>query len=202
MKPFVFLIFTISQILVALANAASVEELDLSQMSVMADSIIVGRCTAVQPEWRGGKIFTKTTVQIDQHIKGNGNNTMEITSLGGTAIHPTLNVPVTMSVGGGLSFQENEEVVLFTKRSPQGMHQVIGMSLGKFEVKTERETRRKLVPLSQKKLDMMPPGTFTPRAKKNGGDIEQSLKPRDMDLNEFIQKIRDNIPTEVNRQNN
>ena len=186
-----FIIFIFSQALVSLVNAASVREINLSQMSTMADSIIVGRTTAVQTEWRGNKIFTKATVQIDQHIKGNGNTTIEITSLGGTAMHPTLNVPVTMSVGGGLSFRQNEEVVLFTKQSTQGLNQVIGMSLGKFEVKTDRDSGRKRVPLSQKKLDMMPPGTYTPKAKINGGNIDRALKPRDMNLDEFITKIRE-----------
>lgn len=187
------LILSACQLLAMHVNAASIKEMNLSQMSRMADSIVVGRCASVQSEWRGNKIFTRATIQIEQHIKGNGNTAIEVTSLGGTAIHPTLNVPVTMSVGGGLSFKQDEEVVLFTKRNRQGMNQVIGMSLGKFEVKTDQETGIKKIPFSQKKIDIMPPGTFAPRSKSDNKIIDKSLKPRDLELNEFIEKIRENV---------
>ena len=98
-----------------------------------------------------------------------------------------------MSVGGGLSFKLDEEVVLFTKSRPGGINQVIGMSMGKFEVRTDKSTGKKHVPFSQKILDVMPPGTFTPKERKDGRRVDKTLKPRDLDLDEFITKIREHV---------
>lgn len=132
--------------------AASVRTMPLSELTSEASDIVLGRCTTTHSRWQDDKIVTDATIDVSLTLKGDETPHMTITLLGGTAMHPRLNVPVTMNVPGGAVFKEGEEVLVFSKTSASGIHQLVGLSQGKFLVETDVMTGEKVIPVGQKKL--------------------------------------------------
>lgn len=179
------------------AWATTVMEMDLPALVTAADRIVVARCVDVRSKWVGGKIYSDVDIAVEQDLIGSAASNYTVTSLGGTAMHPSLKVPVTMTVSGGLQFSVDEEMLLFTKQDRLGRHQVVGLSQGKFSVATDRNSGRKFIPLGDKKLETVP--THSGRAVSvKGKSLPQqgaatTIKQREVDLEEFIQDIRSEI---------
>jgi len=179
---------------------ASVIPMSLQALTQSADTVVVAQCADVQTRWLGSKIVTDSTLHISERIKGTGDGNLIITTLGGTAMHPRLNVPVNMSVSGGVSFTPGQEVLVFTKENRRGEHQVVGLSQGKFDISDESDSGKKFIPVGLKILttqteaeNLDAPGWnsdewFSPFALLD--DPDNRLVVRDIALEEMLVRIR------------
>lgn len=194
----------LSLVVVASAQAGSVQKFSLEEMVDIADKIVVGKCAHVSSRWVGNKIFTDSLIHIETSLKGNSAGEYTVTTLGGTAHHPKLNTMVTMSVSGGLEFRPGEEVVLFTKQNRLGQHQVVGLTQGKFTVETDKASGKRYVPRGLKKL--FGETRLQPQSNKGkpplgpGGGQEIVIKPREITLDEFISEIHKRTNTKTQQK--
>lgn len=138
------------------ANAASVIPMALDELVASADTIVVARCTDTKSYWQDNKIVTDNLLDIEQTIKGEAAADYVVTTLGGTALHPRLKAPVNMTVPGGARFDLNEEVLLFTRKNAQGIHQIVGFTQGKLTIETDEVSGKKVIPVGQKKVTNQP----------------------------------------------
>ena len=176
------------------AFTASVETMGLTELVNASDRIVVGKCASSHCEWLGNKIVTKTVIAVGEHLKGNRESSYTVTTLGGTAVHPTLNAPITMTVPGGLAFRPDEDVVLFTKKNHLGQNQVVGLTQGKFVIKTDSKTGKRFVPLAEKKLHSkkLARDLTAPHGKSDSaGDrvISQDV----IGLSEFVERVKQRV---------
>lgn len=180
----------------SIASAASTVKMDLDDLVTKSDRIVIGKCVKVTSEWSKGKIYSQNTIQVSDNLKGDALGSYVVTTLGGKAYHPTLKTEISMNVSGGLIFTPNEEVVLFTKQNRLGQNQVVGMSQGKFNIVTDKDTGAKIIPLSEKKIhseklvkDIAVPGLATAAA-----DAEKTvISNESIKLDQFVQKIKSKI---------
>ena len=187
-------------------RAASVESMELHELVEAADQIVIGRCVAVKSRWASNKIYTDNEIEITENLKGNGIKRYTVTTLGGTAVHPKLNVPITMSVPGGVQFQLDEEVILFTKKNSVGQNQVVGLNQGKFKIKTDKETGKKTIPVGIKKLQhkkgvakqAIPAEPHT----ETEATEETVITTREVELSEFIIEIKQHVDKQNNNKSN
>lgn len=161
--------------------ADSQRELALEQMTDLADEIVVGKVTSSVPRWQGRLIVTVSTIEVIESIKGQIGLTMEITQLGGTAVHPRLKVPVHMSASGSAVLNPGEEVLLFVRRAKGGIRDLIGGPQGKLVVKVDPVTGDKIIPIGNKEI--------------SGTDEKgrRTITAGETTLNEIRRKIKDHI---------
>lgn len=176
--------------------SASSIKMNLSDLVSASDRIVVGKCVKVTSEWSGGKIYSKNTIQVTDNIKGNAISSYVVTTLGGKAYHPTLNTEVSMNVSGGLIFNPGEDVILFTKQNILGQHQVVGMSQGKFNIVTDKDTGEQVIPLAEKKIHSkkLVKDILVPGINASATDIEKIvISKKIIKLDQLIEKIKTKI---------
>jgi len=117
------------------AHATVVMKLSTDAMAQKADVIAVGEVTAKRSFWhedaRSRRIITEVTLRVDQRLKGEGGETVTFYILGG------LVDGIAQQVPGEAVFREGERVLVFlSKRGPESKLGVVGMSQGKFIIRT------------------------------------------------------------------
>lgn len=80
-----------------------------------ADVVAYARCETVTTEWRGGKVFSIAHYKVLDSIKGAPDESIAVSVLGGTAVHPQLNVPITTEVSHGVKVQAGEEAIIYLR---------------------------------------------------------------------------------------
>lgn len=104
----------------------------IKKLSNKADVILTGKVTEKQSSWNASKtrIYTKTTVTVDEYLKGNQTgNSVEIITPGGE-VGDIGELYTHMP-----TFKNNEEVVVFLKKDQQGQtYQVLNGEEGKISV--------------------------------------------------------------------
>ncbi len=139
------------QIFLSDVYAASNKDDDFNKLISRADVIVFGKCTSVTSQWRKKKIYSAATIQIENVIKGDPTPVIQVEYMGGTAMHPKLNSPVTMSVSNAVSFEIGDEAVLMLKKLTNNSFQVIGAERGKINVLTD-ETGEKIIQSGARKI--------------------------------------------------
>jgi hypothetical protein len=106
------------------------------QLGQQSSLVIQGKVTGVRSYWndKRTKIYTETTVQVDQTYKGTNPGTVRVLQLGGIV------GKVKVAVAGALQWKMDEEVVLFLEQATADAYQVSGFSQGKFNVERDPET--------------------------------------------------------------
>ena len=104
----------------------------IEKLSKKADVILTGKVTEKQSSWNASKtrIYTKTTVAVDEFLKGNHpGNSVEIITPGGE-VGDVGELYTHMP-----TFKSDEEVVVFLKKDQQGQtYQVLNGDAGKISV--------------------------------------------------------------------
>lgn len=114
----------------ATGSAAYLIHLTLEEMTAQSQAILLGRCVQVTSAWNAAHsdIVTNSVFEVSQYYKGSLGKRVTITELGGQ-------VGEWVSEYTGIPrFQAGEEAVLFVWTGPDGAHQVIGLTQGKFRV--------------------------------------------------------------------
>ena len=127
----ILLVFLVSVLTTAtVVSGTTVWRYDLESLSLGAERILVGQCTASHTEIVGGKLFTRVVVAVDEVVKGVESQRVVLRLPGGQANGRRL------LVAGMPTFLPGEEVVLFlTEEDPTYGAWPLGLAQGKFHVK-------------------------------------------------------------------
>ena len=114
----------------ASASAATLIHLTFDEMTAQSSAILLGHCVSVSSAWNAAHsdIVTQNVFEVSEYYKGNLGQHVTLTELGGQVdnwVSDYTGVP---------RFKVGEEAVLFLWTDPQGQHQVIGLTQGKFQV--------------------------------------------------------------------
>lgn len=122
--------------LFGISGATQIVYQSLDQLGANASAVVVGKVAAVRSYWNEDhtKIFTETTVTVEESFKGQPGPSVRVVQLGGTVD----NVQVTAH--GALQWKPEEEIVLFLEPADSGAYQVSGFSQGKFQVERDPGT--------------------------------------------------------------
>jgi len=164
-------------------DASVVRKLSEEEMTLLSESILIGRCTAIRSEWSedGRKIFTYVTIVPQTFLKGDQiPQEITIKQLGGVV------GDIVMRVEGSPVFEVDEEVLLFLKSGPNGSYSVIGLSQGKFSIKTDPATGRKILQRKRARKVMLKDG------KIRQGAVEEESGEK-LFLDEFENRIRNHL---------
>jgi hypothetical protein len=129
----VFMLFTLPAI-----RATTLARLSLDQLASAADGVARVRCAGVESRWENGAIWTITTFDVIEPMKGNLASQVVVRLPGGKVGH------LTAAVDGAPRFSSGEEAVIFLERARTGGYSVAGWVEGTFritvDVRTQRET--------------------------------------------------------------
>jgi hypothetical protein len=118
------------------AEATQVRYKSVEQMGSQSVAVVRGKVASVESSWndKRTKIFTETTIAVDESYKGPGGGVVRILQLGGEVDG------VRVTVHGALAWRPGEEVVVFLDPYVSGTYHVSGFCQGKFDVERDPET--------------------------------------------------------------
>jgi hypothetical protein len=96
-------------------HATTLERLSLDQMAAAADATARVRCSSAQSRWENGQIWTVTSFDVLETMKGTLPARITVRLPGGRVGH------FTAIVDGTPKFNAAEEVVVFLERIPGGL---------------------------------------------------------------------------------
>lgn len=139
------------------ANAAVMIHLTFEEMTSKSSAILMGRCVDVRSEWNAEHtaIVTHNVFEVREYYKGNLGSRVTITELGGqvgTWVADFTGMP---------RFQVGEESLLFVWTGPDGQHQVIGFTQGKFRMERNSQTGDVLLRQTFSSEPMLEPPTHS-----------------------------------------
>lgn len=149
-------------------QATQIEYRNPRQLGEESSLVVLARVESVRSYWNEThtKIFTETSVTVDETYKGGTVPNARIVQLGGVVGN------VRMTVHGALSWRPGEEILLFLEPFDPGTYQVSGFCQGKFPVEREPGTGKPFVkaPIMEdgRVLNLAPdaPVTAPPRVQK------------------------------------
>ena len=126
---------------IADVSASRVAHMTADQMATNSVLVVTGRVSSVESYWneKNTKIFTKTTITVDETFKGDHRSRIELIQLGGIVGN------IRVNVEGSLSWAQDEEVLLFLEPYENDTYQVSGLSQGKFLIERDPETGERFV---------------------------------------------------------
>jgi len=110
-----------------IALALTVENISLERMTRESHTIVYGTVLSSHAEWEGKNIYTYTTIQVRESLKGARSASLTVKQLGGTV------GDVGQEVSGTPRLRQGEDVVLFLIQW-QGAYWVHSIVLGKFSI--------------------------------------------------------------------
>ena len=147
--------------------ATTLQQLSLDAMIAQSSAIVRGYATPVSSFQRGSMIYTSYRFEISSTLKGKANSVIEIAVPGGDFAGKH------QAVAGAPALQAGTEYVIFVWTSPSGIHHIIGLNQGMYElhVNSTGETVLTRGPLNTKTLDA---------AGKGAADSAQTLRLNDL----------------------
>lgn len=123
-------------ILVTAAGGTQVLYQSLSELGRNSSAVVQGTVTDNRSYWNENhtKIFTETTVTVDEVFKGQPGGVVRVVQLGGTVDN------IRVTAHGALRWRPGEEIVLFLEDFSSDSYQVAGFSQGKFQVERDPRT--------------------------------------------------------------
>lgn len=178
-KLFSSIIFFVLSIFIASDTfAATVPFTGIKKLVHYADVIVVGEYVNVTSAFNKNKIYTTASLRVEKTIKGEVEDILKVKVLGGTAIHPRLNAPVTMNVSNSVKFVQDSSVFVFLKKNNDDTYQVVGMSKGNIVVVTDDAGKR-----------YMGGGINKISSYKDKGTALTTIHSKKMELEHFIKYI-------------
>ena len=135
------------------ACAAVLLHLSLEEMAEESSAILLGRCVEVRSAWsaEGAGIVTHNVFEAREYYKGNLGPRVTLTELGGQVGN------MVAEYSGVPRFRVGEEALLFVWTNPHGVHQVIGLTQGKFRVRRDSKTGEVLLRQASSNEPMLEP---------------------------------------------
>ena len=141
MKSIAGFVISILVVLSAVSHATQIVYQTPRQMGATSTIVVEGRVSNVRTFWNGDrtKILTEAQIAVSASHKGQAPGIVRVLQLGGTVGH------VKANVAGALTWQPDEEVLLFLEVMPGGAHRVSGFSQGKYRVERDASTGQRFV---------------------------------------------------------
>jgi len=139
----------------SLLLAASQRPMTLSEMVQLSDEIVVGRVVSNEADWQGKLIVTVSVIEIEETMKGANRSRMQITQLGGTAVHPRTGLSMTMDASTHVTLEPGEDVLLFVSRGAGEIRQIVGAQQGRMSIRTNPQTRLREIPIGARRLEIL-----------------------------------------------
>jgi hypothetical protein len=115
-------------------RATTLARLSLDQLAAGSDAVVRVRCAGAESRWENGSIWTVTTVEVVETMKGNLPREITVRLPGGRVGH------LTAAVEGVPKFNPGDEAVVFLERSRAGGFTVAGWVEGTFRISSDSRT--------------------------------------------------------------
>lgn len=144
MKSVVVVCLLITGTILGLATrteATRILPMDAQKLGQTATTVVQGRVSSIHSSWNAShtKVFTETTIAVDETFKGDPGSEVTLVQLGGDVDG------IRVTVHGALHWTQGEEVLLFLEPYPNGKYQVTGFSQGKYHIERDEATGRAFV---------------------------------------------------------
>lgn len=120
-------------------RATTLARLSLDQLAAAADGVARVRCAAAESRWEDGAIWTVTTFDVIETLKGSLPAQVVVRLPGGRVGH------LTATVDGTPKFSPGEQAVVFLERARGGGYSVAGWVEGTFRIAQDPIGRREIV---------------------------------------------------------
>lgn len=120
-------------------RATTLARLSLDQLAAGSDAVARVHYAGAESRWENGSIWTLTTFEVVENIKGNLPSKIAVRLPGGRVGH------VTASVEGAPKFHPGDDAVVFLQRSRAGGFTVAGWAEGTFRISRDPRTRDETV---------------------------------------------------------
>ena len=120
-------------------HSTTLARLSLDQLVAGSDAAARVRCVGAESRWEGGSIWTVTTLEVVETLKGNLPREITVRLPGGRVGH------LTAAVDGAPRFKTGDEAVMFLERSRAGGFTVAGWVEGTFRISRDPRTGREMV---------------------------------------------------------
>jgi hypothetical protein len=115
-------------LLLPAVRATTLARLSLDQLAAGSQAVARVRCVRTQSRWENGEIWTISTVQIVEAIKGSLPAEIDVRLPGGRVGH------LTAAIDGTPKFVPGSDAILFLQASPAGGFTVAGWVEGTFRI--------------------------------------------------------------------
>ncbi len=119
--------------------ATTLARLSLGELAAASDGVARVRCTAAESRWESGSIWTVTTFEVLEALKGNLPAQIEVQLPGGRIGH------LTATVDGTPKFAPGAEAIVFLEKSRAGGFTVAGWVQGTFRISRDPRTGAEVV---------------------------------------------------------
>jgi hypothetical protein len=140
------------------ARATTLARLSLDQLAAGSDAVARARCTGSESRWENGSIWTVTTLEVVDTLKGNLSPEIVVRLPGGRVGH------LIATVDGVPKFHPGDEAILFLEQSPAGGFTVAGWVEGTFRISRDARTGNETVTQESRAFAVFDAATRTFRA--------------------------------------
>jgi len=133
-KPVLLLVFLLALLFQPGVHATTLARLSLDQLAAGSDAVVLVRVSGGQSLWENEAIWTLTTAQVVETMKGNLPEEITLRLPGGRVGH------LTASVEGTPKFHPGDEAFVFLKESRAGGYNVAGWVEGTFRISRDPRT--------------------------------------------------------------
>lgn len=113
------------------ASGATLEQMSLEDLAQESTSVVRGQAGATRTERVGPLIYTFTTFQVDETLKGEPIRQVEIALPGGTI------GDVSQRFGGVPKLETGKNYLIFLWQGPSGRTQITGLTQGLFDIEQQ-----------------------------------------------------------------
>ena len=139
-------------------RATTLARLSLDQLAAGSDAVARVRFARAESRWENGSIWTVTTFDVAETMKGQLPGEIEIRLPGGRVGH------LTSTVDGTPKFNPGDEAVVFLQRSRAGGFTVAGWVEGNFRISRDPQTGTETVTQDSSAFAVFDAATRTFRA--------------------------------------
>jgi hypothetical protein len=139
-------------------RATTLARLSLDQLAAAADGVARVRCVGAESRWEDGAIWTVTTFDVIETLKGSFPAQIAVRLPGGKVGH------LTAAVDGTPKFSPGEQAVVFLERARTGGYSVAGWMEGTFRIALDAVGGRELVTQDSRGFSVFDAATRTFRA--------------------------------------
>ena len=123
----------------AAIHATTLARLGLDQLAAAADNVARVRYASAESRWENGAIWTVTTFDVVETMKGKLEPQVTVRLPGGRVGH------LTAIVDGTPKFNSGDQAIVFLERSRSGGYSVAGWVEGTFRISRDPRTSRETV---------------------------------------------------------
>ncbi len=114
--------------LAPLAAATTLMRMNLDELAAAAGAVARVRWVAAESRWEGGHVWTLTTFEVVEALKGTPPARITVRLAGGRVGH------VISTVDGAPRFRAGEDAILFLAPAPRGEWTVVSWAQGTFRI--------------------------------------------------------------------